>query len=79
MLYLLRNEDLSVAVLETARDSYIDFKKLDENLFCIGGSLLYNFQTREDALIKLKELGLNSNDYITLEFKDIINLINKGF
>ncbi len=74
MLYLVRKEDLAIACLDTAKDDYISFQPLSENLFCIGGCLLYNF-TDDHIEIKMKELGLSIEDYVIMNFEEVLALI----
>lgn len=80
MLYLVRKEDLAIACLDTAKDSYLSFQPLSENLFCIGGCLLYNFTREEHIEIKMKELGLSIEDYSILTFVEVLyicqNILN---
>lgn len=74
MTYLVRNSDYNIAVLDTANDNYISFKPLNENLFCIGGCLLYNFTTYEHIKVKFKELNICIDDYSLLQFNDVLQL-----
>lgn len=77
MLYVVRKDDLYVVCLDTARDSYISFQKLNESLFGIGGALLYNFTDLKHIFNKLDELNLNVEDFIILNFEELLELLLK--
>lgn len=75
MFYLIRKKDCKIAVLDTSDDiEYIVFKELDEQLLCIGGSLLYNFVDNKHIKTKLEYLEMDLDDVIILTFEDVLEL-----
>ena len=79
MLYLGKIEDsekISVACLDASKDSWLSFRNLNENLFCIGGALLYNFVSEENIRSKMNEMNIMFDEsYVILTFEEILEIL----
>lgn len=75
MLYIVRKIDEYVACFDAARDCGLSFHELKEQLFCIGGLPLYNFESLKEVDIKLTELYLKKSEYAILNFEELLEFI----